>query len=492
MKLLSTISTLLLASLLFASCSDTSGQIAETNNTDDTAAATEAVTEARWIDAIPEGTDLGGKTVVINARGDEGSLLEIDTADEIGEVLNDTIYQRNRGLEERLNFKLELYAGQGWQNYGAELSKIRASIASGDNAWQIISGWGINITPLALEGCFYDLSDMPYLDTSAPWWNRASVNDLTLGGGMFFLTGDVSVLSLLGGAYVMFVNDSLCTAYEIESIPALVRDGTWTMEKMTEISRLVLADLDGSGKYDEHDLYGQVLESNNVTDSFYTSSDIHQITVTNGIPSYTPDPERLVSLMRYLEPMFTDGVSVGCYPAKDAEVQVQMFLNSQAMMIVRELDSARVEFREMKDNYTIVPLPKLDGEQNAYYTAAYNGAALWGIPTDNTDTETTLIVMEAMAAESYHSVTPAYFATCLQEKYARNEETMEMLEIIRDSLYLDSEYMYCDSLGRTSYMVRDMVNGKKYDVASHMAKKEKQILKTIEKTIGKLEEIINE
>lgn len=490
MKLFSFVSLFLLSAMLLASCSDASSESVDTTSASSTEVL-ETVTEARWLDAIPEETDLGGKTVVINARGDEGSLLEIDTADEIGEVLNDTIYQRNRGLEERLNFKLELYPGQGWQNYGAELSKIRASIASGDNAWQIISGWGINITPLALEGCFYDLTGMPYLDTSAPWWNRASVNDLTLGGGMFFLTGDVSVLSLLGGAYVMFVNDSLCTAYEVESIPALVRDGTWTMEKMTEISRQVLSDLDGSGKYDEHDLYGQVLESNNVTDSFYTSSDIHQITVTNGIPSYTPDAERLVSLMRHLEPMFTDGVSVGCYPAKDADVQVQMFLNSQAMMIVRELDSARVEFREMKDNYTIVPLPKLDEAQNAYYTAAYNGAALWGIPIDNTDTDTTLIVMEALAAESYHSVTPAYFSTCLQEKYARNEETMEMLEIIRDSLYLDSEYMYCDSLGRTSYMVRDMVNTKKYDVASHMAKKEKQILKTIEKTIGKLEEIIN-
>ena len=72
--------------------------------------------------ALPNIKKYSGKTVVINARGDEGSLLEIDTADEIGEVLNDTIYQRTRGLEDRLNFKLELYAGQGWQIYGAELS----------------------------------------------------------------------------------------------------------------------------------------------------------------------------------------------------------------------------------------------------------------------------------------------------------------------------------------------------------------------------------
>lgn len=491
MKPLSRITAMLFAALLLASCSDTPAQPVDTNSTDGTA-VTEAVTEARWKDAIPEGTDLGGKTVTIHVRGNENTMLEINAESETGDILNDTIFRRNRDLEERLNFTLGIYEGAGWESYSQEINKIRSSIAAGDNAWQIISGWGINITPLALENCFYDLTGMPYLDTTKPWWNQSTVKELTLGGGMYFATGDVSVLSTLGGAYVMFLNDTLSTAHDIENIPALVRDGKWTMDKLTEISRQICVDLDGSGKMDDKDRYGLALDKYNSTDSFYTSADIHQIKVTDGIPAYAPDQERLVKLMAYLEDYHTDGVTVGTYATSDVSLQFNMFINSQALMIVRELDSARTDFREMTDNYTILPMPKLDEAQDSYYTAAYNGASLWGIPADNPDTDSALIVMEAMAAESYHSVTPAYFSTCLQEKYARNEETMEMLEIIRDSLYLDSEYMYCDSLGRTSYMVRDMVNGKKYDVASHMAKKEKQILKTIEKTIGKLEEIINE
>ena len=487
MKLLSTISTLLLASLLFASCSDTSGQIAETNNTDNTA-ATEAVTEARWKDAIPEGTDLGGKTVTIHVRGNENTMLEINAESETGDILNDTIFRRNRDLEERLNFTLGIYEGAGWENYSQEINKIRSSIAAGDNAWQIVSGWGINITPLALENCFYDLTGMPYLDTTKPWWNQSTVKELTLGGGMYFATGDVSVLSTLGGAYVMFLNDTLSTAHDIENIPALVRDGKWTMDKLTEISRQICVDLDGSGKMDDKDRYGLALDKYNSTDSFYTSADIHQIKVTDGIPAYVPDQERLVKLMAYLEDYHTDGVTVGTYATSDVSLQFNMFINSQALMIVRELDSARTDFREMTDNYTILPMPKLDEAQDSYYTAAYNGASLWGIPADNPDTDSALIVMEAMAAESYNSVTPTYFSTCLQEKYARNEETLEMLNIIRNSLYLDSEYLYMGALGNTCYMPRDMVSSKKYDVASHMAKKEKNILKTIEKTITAMEE----
>ncbi len=478
--------SLLIASLILASCASAGNTETVTDHTD-TTPATEAITESRWKDALPEDTDLGGRTVTMHVRGNDNTMLEVNTDAENGDVLNDTIFRRNRDLEERLNFKLGVYEGEGWENYGQEVNKIRSSIAAGDNAWQIISGWGLNITPLALENCFYDLSGMPYLDTTKPWWNQAAVKGLTLGGGMYFATGDVSVLSTLGGSYVMFLNDTLCASHDIENIPALVREGKWTMDKLTEIARLVCVDLDGSGKMDDKDRYGLALDIYNSSDSFYTSADIHQITVTDGIPSYTPDQERLVRLMAYLEVFYTDGESVGTFATSDVSLQFNMFMTSQALMIVRELDSARSDFREMDDSYTILPLPKLDEAQDAYYTAAYNGASLWGIPADNPDTDTALIVMEAMAAESYNSVTPTYFSTCLQEKYARNEETLEMLEIIRDSLYLDSEYLYRSPLGDTCYMVRDMVNSKKFDVASHMAKKEKTILKTIEKTIAAME-----
>jgi len=478
---------LLLAALLLSSCSSAAGD-SETNTITSTP-TTEAVTESRWLDALPADTDLGGKTITIHARGNEKSLLEIDTESETGEVLNDSIYRRNRDLEDRLNFKWDMYEGAGWETYSEELIKMQASIAAGDNAWQIISGWGLYITGLALEKCFYDLADMPYLDTTKPWWNQAAVKGLTLGGGMYFATGDVAVLSTLGACYVMFLNDTLCVSYNIEDIPALVRDGKWTMDKLIEIARQVCDDLDGSGEMNDKDRYGLVVDAYNSSDSFYTAADIHQITVTDGIPSYTPDQERLVRLMDYMEEFHINGVAVGTYAPSDASLKKSMFKASQALMTIEGLDSARVDFRDMEDNYTIIPLPKLDEAQEGYHTAAYNGANLWGIPADNPDPDSALIVMEAMAAESYNSVTPTYFETCLQDKYARNEETLEMLDIIRGSLYLDSEYLYRDSLGAVCYMVRDMVSTKKFDVASHMAKKEESIRATIANTIAAMEEL---
>lgn len=53
------------------------------------------------------------------------------------------------------------------------------------------------------------------------------------------------------------------------------------------------------------------------------------------------------------------------------------------------------------------------------------------------NTELCGAALEALNYESYQLVTPAYFETTLQAKYARDEDSQEMMEIIRDSLYFD-------------------------------------------------------
>ena len=85
-----------------------------------------------------------------------------------------------------------------------------------------------------------------------------------------------------------------------------------------------------------------------------------------------------------------------------------------------------------------------------------------------------------MAAETYNTVTPVYFETCLQEKYARNEDTLEMLEIIRETSYLDCEYLYSASFKNTYYAVRSMIGSKNNNAASWLAKNVKSYQKAVD------------
>ncbi len=488
---------MLLAALLLTGTACGSGDTNDTTaNTNETTANTESVTaetesETLYTDHLPDDLDFAGATVRIHARGDEDSLLEVSVEELNGDVLNDAIYNRNMRVSERLNVVLERVDGAGWADYRNELAKIKASIASGDNAYQCIAAWNAHVTPLALENCFQNLNSVSYLETSMPWWNQTTVKTLALGGKLFFVTGDISFLTTFGGAYVLFTNDKIVEDNGISSIPDMVRNGTWTLDNMLSITKTIYNDVDGNGIMDEKDTYGIITDTYNSLDSWYTASDIHQVTLgENYIPVYTPQMERVSGLVDKIYPMFYNGSLVGSYRT-DSDTQVNMFKNGQALMIIRELDNARVSFRDMEDNYTINPMPKYDEAQSGYYSNAYTGATIWCIPTDNPEPDTAAAVMEALAADSYANVMPAYFEDCMQGKLSRNENTTDMLEIIREGAVADLECLFSDVLGNPHHIMRDVFSDKNAsaNVASWYATNNEMIQTQIDSTIEAIQSL---
>ena len=62
--------------------------------------------------------------------------------------------------------------------------------------------------------------------------------------------------------------------------------------------------------------------------------------------------------------------------------------------------------------------------------------------------EMSATILEAINAESYKSVVPAYYETALKEKYTRDEgETAEMLDFITERVYFDFGMVNRASLG---------------------------------------------
>ena len=124
-KLLSLLLAALMCLPLFASCasSELNDPASEGTTADPDAAAEEVVeeeeiTRENYPDTLPDGLDFGGETTVIHARGDQGSVDEVAVEDMTGESVNDAIYERNLMVEDRLNVAIEVFAADGWENYG--------------------------------------------------------------------------------------------------------------------------------------------------------------------------------------------------------------------------------------------------------------------------------------------------------------------------------------------------------------------------------------
>jgi hypothetical protein len=92
-------------------------------------------------------------------------------------------------------------------------------------------------------------------------------------------------------------------------------------------------------------------------------------------------------------------------------------------LFINNLFQETESYRDLEFDFGIIPYPKWDTNQAAYYTMADGAHDLQAVPQTVGDTEMTSIIIEALNAESYKKVIPAYYETELKIKGARGDET---------------------------------------------------------------------
>jgi hypothetical protein len=142
-----------------------------------------------------------------------------------------------------------------------------------------------------------------------------------------------------------------------------------------------------------------------------------------------------------------------------------------------------VMLRATETDYGILPYPKWNKEQERYMTGAQDNFSIIAVPVTCSDKERVSAALEALSAESYRSVTPAYYETALKKKYLRDDESAMMLDIIRSGLSFNFGAYHTDTIGDLRLLYRFLMNDKKSDWVSAYEKKEAAYQKGLEKTI---------
>ena len=96
-------------------------------------------------------------------------------------------------------------------------------------------------------------------------------------------------------------------------------------------------------------------------------------------------------------------------------------------------------------------------------------------------------VLEALCAQSYRTVTPAYFDVALKNRYSRDQETAEMMDLIQNSALINFEQLYNESIGNPWFVLRTLMSAKDSNYASYWAKNSKPIGKMLQKAVEKIQ-----
>jgi len=118
-----------------------------------------------------------------------------------------------------------------------------------------------------------------------------------------------------------------------------------------------------------------------------------------------------------------------------------------------------LNLREMDADFGVLPFPKLDSAQRQHWSATspHFHKFLW-LPTTNEDLPKTANIIQALGYYGQQTVIPAVWETTVTHKTLRDDESLEMLDIIMSNRVYDLGvfYNWGDILGMytESYGVR--------------------------------------
>ena len=118
----------------------------------------------------------------------------------------------------------------------------------------------------------------------------------------------------------------------------------------------------------------------------------------------------------------------------------------------------------MENDFGIIPYPKLDENQERYYSrVSYYNAPI--VPITNNTPEKTGAVLEYFNYVSHDTVIPAYCDVVLYGKVTRDEDSRDMLDIIFNSRVVDiGDTTMCSTI-RDGVFEKMMLNDDR-DIAS--------------------------
>ena len=479
---------LLMAGTTLIACGSDTGDPAVTTSAD-TAAVTEAVTEAgiEYVaDSLPDNLDYNGRQFTMYVA----SFKEFFEGPEesTGDIVDDAVIDRNRAVEERLNIKLEYFFDENaqWDTIAGILSKL---IMAGDTTYDLYTGQQYGITTLLANGGFVNVYDLEHLDFSKPWWNNRYMDELAIGHDTrFFLVGDFFISAFLN-THVVYFNKTMYGNLpdDPNELYNLVIDGKWTLDKMAQAAKDAYVDLNNNGQTDIEDQLGYVTYKPAASvDPFMYLSDIEFTPRDNeGYLTVNLLDERCVDLTTKIVEYFHQPGSL--YETESGAANAA-FVNGTAQFLGINSISAAKAFRNMEDDFSFLPYPKLTEDQEHYNCVVADIVGPGAVPGTSLNLDMVGAVIEALSSETYRTVLPTYYETALKIKYSRDDQTSQIVDIIHNASYTDFLYAYSSSLSSIGVIMRELVAGNSTDYMSKVSKKQRSVDKCLNKIITTFEE----
>jgi hypothetical protein len=298
---------------------------------------------------------------------------------------------------------------------------------------------------IVIDQSVYDFNGSKFIDFDASYYNQEALDAYTLADRTFFLAGDISFLDEQT-AHLIFYN--MAIAKENQAFPDLYEyalNGTWTIDTLYTLASAVSYNADGIDGYSDNDKYG--LGTRGLS-AFYQYFGVYQVSKKDSVDGeiyYLSVRDDKVSTI--IDQMIKAKKNES-YIRTDWDgdyVAMQAAFEDNRLLFYHEVIQ-KLDYLGKKPDLQvgILPFPKLNVQQERYYSPSASQSTLICIPRATDDRDMSEAFVEILSSSASRYVMPAYYDMVESNLYAEfAEQSMRVLkEQIFPNMMYDQGYMF--------------------------------------------------
>ena len=348
-----------------------------------------------------------------------------------GEIINDAVFDRNSKTEVLLDIKLEHLFNSNIPNM------IKQAVSSSSNDFTAALGSLSGLGSSFEAGELANLMNFENIDTTAEWYDKNCVDTFTLfGDRLYWLTGDYMLCDDYA-VHVFFYNKNIIENNGFDQPYAMVEEGKWTMDYFDTLVNACVRDVDGNGTIDinsDKDIVGLIGNADEPKHWIYGAREKSIEIDDEGSFVVNTLSERHINVAEKIYRILVEDKVF--YNSSDPVLN-KAFTSGRAVAYDISLALINI-FRDMPDEFGILPYPKYEESQENYghYISNFVCTAIV-CPKTVEDRDFAGACIEALSAYSTETVNSGLYDTLLASKLVRDTESVDMLKICLETKYFD-------------------------------------------------------
>lgn len=336
----------------------------------------------------------------------------------------------------------------GCNGSGRGYSRLVKDNQAGDTTIDAAIIGTYDVAALAYQGYLVDLNTLPYVDLEKEWWDQKANQDLEILGKMYYTTGDLTLIDNVVTHCILF-NKTILEENNLDDPYQLVKDNKWTIDALSGLVKAtgVSSDLDNNGVANSADKFGMMTWNDSMLAILAAAGERIATINSSGEVELTLYSDRTVSLYDKFCALSFDKQNVFNYQLGTSSsswdgIRDSIF-NENRCLFYPTLFTGAERYRDSNVDFGILPYPKLDETQEEYghMVSAFHCAYICA-PAMLESENKTGAVLEWLAYTGKQTMTPAYYDRTLVGQYVRDDESVDMLDIIFASRVYDVGIYY--------------------------------------------------